>query len=237
MTGHLRFDVERDELAQRLGDGLPRNALIVVVGEAGAGKSLLCQRLAFGLLRHGARTAYVSTELRLPTFLEQMRSIDYGVELDLLDRRLDFYATHPGRGRVVPKAYQLLRLLASPRVRDHDAILVDRFSTLLRDARELGPGRHGIVDVALEHLPRWASDGRAVLLAVDPADLGPQELGALEALADIYLELRTELVGSRAIHLLRVRRFARPLHRVHDLVAFRVEPGIGLAIEIKEVYG
>lgn len=234
---HLRFDIERDELAPRLGGGLPRNAIVLLVGELGAGKSLLCQRLAYGLLAHGARVAYASTELRLPNFLAQMRSVGYGVEDPLLDRSLGFYATRPGRGRVVPKAFQLLRLLASPLVSSHDVILVDRFSTFLRHARELGPGRHGIVDVALEHVSKWASDGRTVVLAVDPDDLGPEEMGALEAAADAYLELRTEMVGSRAIHLLRVRRFARPQHRVHDIIAFRVEPGIGLAIEIKEVYG
>lgn len=234
---HLRFDLERDELAMKLGGGLPRSALCVLKGEAGAGKSILCQRIAAGVLRYGARVAYVSTELGFRSFLEQMRSVDYDVELDVLDRKLSFYSTTPARGRVAPKAFHLLRLLTSSAVRNHDLIVIDRFSSLLRDARELGPGRYGVVDVALEHLPRWAAEGRTVLLGIDPEDITPDDLGALDRVADVYLEVRTELVGPRAIHVLRVRRFARALQRVTDVVAFRVEPRAGLVLEIKEVYG
>lgn len=234
---HFRFDLERDELAQKLGGGLPRSALCVVVGEAGAGKSILCERLAYGVLQHGARPVYVSTELGLHSFLEQMRSVGYAIELDLLSRKLSFFTTHPAQGRAVPRALQLLRLLGSPAVRRHDAIIVDRLSSLLRDARELGPGRYGVVDVALERLLEWAREGRTIVLAVDPDDITPDDLGALERVADVYLDLRTELVGTHSVHIIRVRRFERPLVRVHDVVAFRVEPLVGIVLEIKEVYG
>lgn len=233
---HFLFDTERDELAQKLGGGLPRNALCVLVGEAGAGKSILSQRIVYGALRNGARVAYVSTELSMRSFLEQMRSVGYDVEMEILKRQLAFYTTYPASGRAVPRAIQMLRLLRSNVARGREIVVVDRLSSMLRDARELGPSRYGMVDVALEQLLTWSRQGRTVVLCVDPEDISHDDLGALERTADVYLELRTEMVGPQAIHLIKVRRFARPLLRVSDVIAFRVEPRVGMLLEIKAVH-
>jgi flagellar protein FlaH len=234
---NVPFQIERDELAQKLGGGLPRNALCVILGRAGSGKSVLCQRLAYGASHCRAKVAYVSTELGLPNFLEQMHSLGYPVDQPFLARTLNFYATHPSRSRAVPRAQQLLRLLSSNVGKDHELIIVDRFSNLLRDAQELGRGRYGMVDVALERFLAWARQGRTLVLAVDPDDITADDLGALERVADVYLELTSETTGLETLHLLHVRRFERPLTRVSDVIGFHVEPRIGLRLEIKAVYG
>lgn len=233
---HIPFAIDRDPLAQRLGGALPRNALCVVVGEGGAGKSLLTQRLAFGALRHGAKVAYVSTEKDLVGFLEQMQSLAYPVEMDVLSRQLAFYSTSP-HGGAVPKSRRLLRLLTSHVHQDRDVVVIDSLSSLLRDGRDLVVGRWSLVDMAIERLLAWAREGRAVVVSVDPLEVSREEAGALERVADVHLDLKREMVGSEAVHLLHVKRFARPLSRVSDVIAFRVEPSAGLLVEIKGVYG
>jgi flagellar protein FlaH len=49
MSVHL----ERDELNRNLGGGMPVNSLILIEGKDGAGKSIVSQRLCYGLLEHG----------------------------------------------------------------------------------------------------------------------------------------------------------------------------------------
>lgn len=228
------MDIERDELAQRLGGGLPRNSLGVLVGPAGAGKSVFLQRLAHGALRHGARVAYVSTELGTRNFLEQTRSLGYGAEVDVLEGKLAVYSSHPASGRPHPRPDQLRRLLMSQVPRGRDLVIVDRVSSLLRDAS----GQHhspALLGAAMEGFLRWARGGRCVLLAVDPEDVPPAEVGALERVSNLYLELKTHLVGPQALHVIHVRRFERPLARTADVLTFRVEPKAGLILEIKTV--
>ena len=236
MAGHLRFDIDSDELAQKLGGGLPRSALGVVVGPAGGGKSILCQRVAYGVLRHGGKVAMVSSELDLWGFLEQMRNVGYAVEMDYLARKLTFHSTHPRGRNVVPRPLHLRRLLASGVHREADLVIVDRFSSLLRDAQALGLPASTPVDAALHVLLQWSRQGKTVLLTVDPEDMGDDDLSALERVMDMYFEVREEMVGQTALHLLKVRRFARPMRRVTDIIGFRVEPGAGILLEIKAVH-
>lgn len=233
MSSHLRFDLERDELAQRFGGGLPRPAVGVLVGPAGAGKSVLLQRLTHGLLRHGSRVAYVSTELGTRNFLEQMRSLGYPVEDALIHGTLALHTTHPAWRRPHPRPDHLARLLASQVPKDRDVVIVDRLSSLMRDARVHGPHQ---LDRALEGFLRWARGGRLVLLALDPEDIGPAEISALERVSNLYLEQRSQMVGPQCLHVIQVRRFERPLQRVADVVVFRVEPRAGMLLEIKAVH-
>lgn len=234
---HLRFDLERDQLAAKLGGALPRNAVCVIAGEGGAGKSLLSQRIAYGALRHGARTAYVSTELGLLGFLEQMHSLGYDVEMDALERRLAFYSTMVDGEEPVPKTMRMLRLLTSDVREGRDLLVIDCLSTLLRDGQPLFVGRGSLLEMTLERLQTWARGGLAIVVTVDPLEIARDDVGALERIADVYLDVRKEMTGTEAVHLAHVRRFARPLSRVADVIGFRVEPSAGLILEIKGVYG
>ena len=71
------FELETDSLADSLGRYLPRRSLYVVSGAIGAGKSLISQRLAYGLIAHGARLTMVTTELTTRGWLEQVESLGY----------------------------------------------------------------------------------------------------------------------------------------------------------------
>ena len=73
------FGLEQDSLANSLGAAIPNRALMVVEGEIGGGKSLIAQRLAFGLAENGTKVALVTTELTTRGWLEQVDSIGYSM--------------------------------------------------------------------------------------------------------------------------------------------------------------
>ena len=53
------MNLERDELADRLGGGLPKGALCVIEGEYGTGKSIILERMLYGFLKNNARVSVV----------------------------------------------------------------------------------------------------------------------------------------------------------------------------------
>ena len=69
------FGLEQDSLANSLGAAIPNRSLMIVEGEIGGGKSLIAQRLAFGLVENGTKVALVTTELTTRGWLEQVASI------------------------------------------------------------------------------------------------------------------------------------------------------------------
>ena len=47
-----RIDLSRDDLDKRIGGGIPHGSLVVIEWEESTGKSVLCQRLAYGFLQN-----------------------------------------------------------------------------------------------------------------------------------------------------------------------------------------
>ena len=78
------FELETDSLSDSLGRFLPRRSLYIVTGNIGAGKSLIAQRLAFGLVTNNVQTTMVTTELTTRGWLEQVNSLGYSLELSLI---------------------------------------------------------------------------------------------------------------------------------------------------------
>ncbi|MGB1549680.1 MAG: ATPase domain-containing protein, partial [Candidatus Poseidoniaceae archaeon] len=73
------FTLEQDSLANAMGARLPNRSLWMIQGEVGSGKSLVSQRLIFGLLENGSKILVVTTELTTRGWIEQMESIGYPV--------------------------------------------------------------------------------------------------------------------------------------------------------------
>ena len=53
------FGLEQDSLANSLGAAIPNRSLMIVEGEIGGGKSLIAQRLAFGLVENGTKVGLI----------------------------------------------------------------------------------------------------------------------------------------------------------------------------------
>lgn len=261
MASYLGFKIEQDELSERLGGGLPRGSMIVVEAAYGAGKSILTQRILYGLLQNQHTVGVVSTELTTLGFIEQMNSLSYPIEKNLLDRDLVFLPVYPLMGsRKIPRDL-LQRLRVADALYSKEVIVIDTLSKLFQDQlrifKEQGgqteavasrPGgpmtttvertpEQALMDEAEEtlyHMKRLAASGKTFILTLEPR-LPEEILTLYRDASDVHISLDFSLQGNVASRRIVVNRFSRAKNRFGDVIGYRVEPGVGLVIEIKSV--
>ncbi|MFW6014090.1 MAG: ATPase domain-containing protein [Nanoarchaeota archaeon] len=222
------IDLERDELNRSLGGGMPNNSLILIEGEDGAGKSILVQRLAYGLLEHQKTVTYISTELNTKGFLEQMASLSYDVKFYLLDGQLMFVPMFPFMGNTMLKENFLDRLLKTRKIFDNEIIIFDTISFLLvRDSISQEKSFY-----VINMLKKLNNMNKTIIFCVDPAHLNEKFLTLIRSVADIYFNVEIRTFAGNILRVINVKRFKRPSDYIMDTIPFKVEPGRGLAIEI-----
>ena len=64
------YDLETDSLADSMGLRLPNRSLYVLQGAVGGGKSLISQRLVYGLVENGVKVLVITTELTTRGWIE-----------------------------------------------------------------------------------------------------------------------------------------------------------------------
>ncbi len=231
----LGIKLERDELAKRFGGHLPMRALGLIEGTSGAGKSVVAQRLTYGLLQNNHRVVYISTEFTTSAFLEQMSGLGYNVEDAFVDGQLKFCSTTPMLGHPVPKEDRLPRLLQADHLLTEPVVVVDCFSQLAEPHLETGERGARVLDHLVRTLKQANETGTTILLTIDPKHLEGIDTTPLTAGADIRLECIKERHGGSVDRFIVPRKFARAGGPIGDVVAFRVEPGAGLIVEIKAI--
>ena len=79
-----------DQLNAELGGGFPPGSIVLMEGDYGAGKSALSQRFSYGFTQEDTTVTYLSTELTVSGFIDQMHSLSYDVTSELLEEQLLF---------------------------------------------------------------------------------------------------------------------------------------------------
>lgn len=234
----LSFALERDDLCERLGGGIPAGVLVVLEGDHGAGKSIVVQRLAYGLLQHEHSLALVSTELTTSGFLEQLQSLEYEVEEPLLSERLVFIPSYPVIGMRSPQGDLLHRIVAAKRLYTKDVIVFDTFSKILADHVRSRPDRTQAmeeIEAALYLFKRLTGLGKTIVLTFESGQVGEDIAVLFKEAADMFLGLKYEVIGNSSHRRIVVQRLSRASARFGDIIGFRVEPGVGIVVEIRSV--
>lgn len=239
----------RDRLNNELGGGIPRGSIVLIEGEYGAGKSALSQRLAYGLCDQGVSATLVSTELTVSGFIDQMHSLDYGIEESLLDELLLFlHADVDTGGNALTNGAEdqsdrkklLKRLMEADVMWDADVVIIDTFDAILRN----DPNFEALVrqneerQAALEIISFFrdiVTQGKVIVLTVDPSTVDEEAIGPFRSIADVFLELQMAEVGNDVRRSIQVRRFAGMGEQVGDSVGFSVRSGTGIVIESRSV--
>ncbi|UWG48018.1 ATPase involved in biogenesis of archaellum [Halanaeroarchaeum sp. HSR-CO] len=239
---------ERDRLNKELGGGIPQGSIVLIEGDYGAGKSALSQRFSFGLCDQGASVTLLSTELTVRGFIDQMHSLDYGVEEHLLDERLLFLHADVDTGGSALRGGDdntdrkklLKRLMEAEAMWDGDVIVIDTFDAILRN----DPNFEALVrqneerQAALEIISFFrdiVTQGKVIVLTVDPSTVDEEAIGPFRSIADVFLELQMAEVGNDVRRSIQVRRFAGMGEQVGDSVGFSVRSGTGIVIESRSV--
>jgi flagellar protein FlaH len=224
----ISVELERDELARNIGGGIPANSLILIEGKDGAGKSILAQRLTYGLLKHKHTVTYISSELNTTGFIEQMASLDYDIKFNLIDSQLLFIPMFPFLGNTKLRENFLDNLFKSNRLFENEFIVFDTFSFLLIKDNISQEKSFEVINF----LKRLNNLNKTIIFCIDPDHLNDRFLTLLRSVSDVYFNLEIKTFAGNIIRIINIQRFKRPGDNIINTIPFKVEPGKGLAIEI-----
>jgi len=226
------IDLEKDELGRSLGGGVPNSSIIVLQGEDGSGKSIVSQRIAYGLLRNGSSVSYVSTELDLPSFALQMRSVGYRIDEDILNDDLLFVPMFPFIGNSELSGDFLNRLLKTKEIFEKDVIIIDTLSFFILNDEINDQNIFKII----QFFKRLVNQDKTVIIALDPTNINKRFLTILKSVSDGILNVELKEFLGNLIRVVEVLRYRRSTTVPTTRIPFRVEPGIGIAIEVASLF-
>ncbi|MAK97315.1 MAG: ATPase domain-containing protein [Candidatus Thermoplasmatota archaeon] len=223
------FTLEQDSLSNAMGARLPNRSLWMIQGEVGSGKSLVSQRLIFGLLENGSKVLVVTTELTTRGWIEQMESIGYPVTEHIAKGKLLVFSRF-GVIADVKEGVDLFDVLESEAVEKSDVIVVDSASALMPTGLESNEQL-----AALQKLRKVCSESRSLLLTVDPTEMDHKLLHKLRSSCEVLLDMNAGFVGGEIKRTIVVTRFLRAAGPVQASVGWRVEPYMGFIVDITAV--
>ena len=205
------FTLEQDSLSNAMGARLPNRSLWMIQGEVGSGKSLVSQRLIFGLLENGSKVLVVTTELTTRGWIEQMESIGYPVTEHIAKGKLLVFSRF-GVIADVKEGVDLFDVLESEAVEKSDVIVVDSASALMPTGLESNEQL-----AALQKLRKVCSESRSLLLTVDPTEMDHKLLHKLRSSCEVLLDMNAGFVGGEIKRTIVVTRFLRAAGPVQAL--------------------
>lgn len=220
--------LKKDELSRNLGGGLPNNSIVVLQGNDGAGKSIIAQRIAYGALTNGHSVTFISTELDLPSFALQMRSVGYRIDEYILDEKLLFMPMFPFIGNSELNEDFLEKLINTRELFDNDIIIFDTLSFFMLNEQINDRNIFRII----QFFKKLTNLDKTIIVSLDPTNVNKRFLSILTSVSDGILTVSLKEFLGNLIRMIEVVRFRRTLSVPSTRIPFRVEPGVGIAIEV-----
>ncbi|AEH24914.1 ATPase domain-containing protein [Pyrococcus yayanosii] len=226
----LRMDLKGDELHRRLGGGIPAGTILVIEGDRGSGKSILSQRLLYGFLMNGYTCSYVSSQYTTVEYVKQMMSIGYDVIPFLIRKKLVFVSLYPLLSGVSEERKFLSRLLGEPRLWEQDVVMIDSFSSILSREQDVRAVRNFLM-----YIKRLSSLGKVIVLTANPEELPRDVLFLLEEASTMLMRLNVRVFGGDLKNSATIVKYNNAKGAFQKIIPFRVEPKVGLVVEIAAV--
>ena len=221
------FGVIQDSLGQSLGTAIPNRSLVMVSGGIGSGKSIIGQRMSFGMTANDIKVSLVTTELTTRGWLEQVASIGYFMEKRIDDGDFHLMSSFGVIAEQAEDPVDLLELLESPALKEAEVVIIDRASQMIPAEIE-GP-------VLLSMLRQYTAQGRTLFLMIDPEEMDSKLLRELKNSAEVVLDMMTSVVGGQLVRTLCVTRFLRAAGPVTERIGWKVMPEMGFIVDITAV--
>jgi flagellar protein FlaH len=229
MEDGFPYDLETDSLADSMGLRMPNRSLYVLQGAVGGGKSLISQRLAYGMVENGVKVLVITTELTTRGWIEQMESIGYGITDAIREGQLMVFSRFGTIAEALPNV-GLEELLESEAIGLADVVIIDAASSLMPDSLDEA-GRFSM----MQKLRRICADGRSLMLCVDPEEMDHKLMHNMRASAEVVLDLQTTMIGGEIKRNIVVTRFLRAAGPTQTSIGWRVEPSMGFIVDITAV--
>ena len=223
------YDLETDSLADSMGLRLPNRSLYILQGGVGGGKSLVSQRLVYGMVENGVKVLVITTELTTRGWIEQMESIGYGITDAIRAGKLMVFSRYGSIAESTPDV-DLIQLLDSEAVEMADVVVIDSASSLMPSHLD-DTERFRL----MQRLRQISSKGRSLMLCVDPVEMDEKLMHNLRSSAEVVLDLMTTMIGGEIKRNVVVTRFLRAAGPVQTSIGWRVEPSMGFIVDITAV--
>jgi len=228
-TGIYPITLKADELHLKMGGGIPHGSVVFIEGPEGSGRSVLSQRLCYGFLNNEASVTFVSTEMTIKAFIDQMYSLEYKVGPYMLSGKLSYMPVYPLLSNSMKRDDFLDKLMNSSSLYERDILIVDSFSSLVN--RKLDDNQ---AMALMGFLKKITKMNKTVVLT---GEAGIASLEPLRLASDVYLNMNMKTGGGGITREIHVKRFLRARGQVDDTMKYRVEARSGLVIEITDVSG
>jgi flagellar protein FlaH len=230
MASLYSLQIQNDEFHKKLGEGLPAGTIGLIKGDHGSGKSVICQRMVFGLLNNNIPVSYISTQLTTTDFIKQMASLGYNVIRNIISSQLKFFPVYPLISENKERSDYSKRLISSRHIFESEVVFIDSFSSLVRfDINE-----ESSIDL-MGFFKRIAATGKVIVLTALEGELDSKTMNEIESAASLLIETLTRKVGTDLKNLMAIKKYNFALRSYSKQTAFRVEPRIGLVVEIATV--
>ncbi|MFW5704984.1 MAG: ATPase domain-containing protein [Nanoarchaeota archaeon] len=225
---YYSIELQRDELNRYFGGGIPKNSLILIEGVDGSGKSVICQRFIYAMLKKGQKITYISTELNTLDFINQLESVNYGIREFMLNQQLLFITMVPFMGKVKFEEDFLDKIMSSKKLFESEVIVFDTLSFLL--IKQHAPESR-YFDV-INFFRKLNNLNKTIIFTIDPTLLDEKFLALVRSTCDLYMSLSAPEGAGENVKIIELKRFKRPYDVYVSKIPFRVEPKEGLIIEI-----
>ena len=160
-----------------------------------------------------------------------MKSLDYPVADRIISSSLMFIPVYPiiGKAKTERKDF-LSKLVQTTHLFDRHVLIVDTFSSLISE--ELNEGN---AIETISFLKKMNSRGKSIILTIDPTEINDKLLTPFKSAADIFMEIRLRVIEGELNRTLTVNRYLKAKDYVSSMMSFRVEPNIGIIVDITTV--
>lgn len=225
------FELSRDEFCKRLGGGFPSGSIVLIEGGPGSGKSTISQRICYGFLDNNTNVTFISTQMTTKGFINQMYSLDYPIGPYLLKNKLLYIPVHPLVKASKSRVDFAERLMGAEELFKNDIIIIDTISSLIKHS--VSSDEKGLE--LMSFFKKISGVGKTLILTMDPSDLSEDIRSIFSSSSDVFISLRVKALGNEIKRTAVVNKFTGARAPVGSMIGFRIEPNVGLVVEIATV--
>ncbi len=204
--------------------------MVVIEGGSGAGKSTISQRLTYGLLQNNSSVTYISTQQTTKGFINQMYSIDYTIATHLLNGSLLYIPVIPLVRAAKSRIDFIERLMSAQELFENDVIIIDTISSLIK----YSVNTEKSLDL-ISFFKKLNGIGKVIILTIEPSQMSEDVTSMFRSSCDIYCTLKVRPMSNEVKRTVVVNKFTGAKGPVGQMIGFRIEPKVGLVVEIAAV--
>jgi archaeal flagellar protein FlaH len=212
------------EIDKKLGGGIPVGSLILLEGQSDSGKSVFCQQLIWGSLHKNVKVGIFTTENTVKSLNSQMASLGLHVLDYILLGWLKIFTMKASTVKENPQKTVDILLATMTKATDCELFIVDSLTPIIS-------GAGGEITLAyFEKCKVLCDKGKTIMNVTHTYAFEQDFLVRLRSMSDAHLKLTIEKIGDKLVKSLEVAKIRGAAQSTGNILAFDVEPEIGMKI-------